>query len=137
MGRMGRLADLGRGFWKHRRRFAPLVLGAAVLVVGGQLMDVYPRQTDIRFELGPDARWIREAQITYIRGNEAVGAVRFPFETGAPPQVVHAVDLPPGRYRVVVELRGLEGRMVNAERTLVVPAEGVVHFRLEEQTRQT
>lgn len=120
------------GFWKHRRKVAPLVLGLGVLVVGGELQRNAPRETDIEYLFGPDHARVVGARIAYMLEGEEVQTARFTFASGAPASIHHIVDLAPGRYTVVVEVLEV-GNVRMIERTLEVPAEGAVRIDLVEQ----
>lgn len=114
-------------FLKHRQRVAPLILLIGLIVVGGTVFEASPRETEIRYDLGPSHRDIETARIAYmLDGDEVLGA-RFRFEEGAPSALRHTVELAPGRYEVKAELRG---RTVarDLSRVIEVPAEGVVRL---------
>ncbi len=118
--------------WEHRRRFAPIVMIVGLLVVGGQLFGAFPRETEVRYRLGPEHRDVTSARISYVaEGEEALGA-RFDWREGAPESVRDTVSLIPGRYEVRAELSGA-GSAREVVRALTVPADGVVSIELFDQ----
>ena len=116
---------LGQLFLQYRQRAAPLVLLIGLIVVGGTVFDASPRETEIRYDLGPEHRDIESAHIAYLLDGDEVLGARFSFEEGAPEALRHTVELMPGRYEVKAELRG---RAVarDLSRVIEVPADGVV-----------
>ena len=72
---------------EHRKRLAPFVILIGLLVVGGQLYEAAPRQTDIVFRLGPDHRQVHEVRITYLLDetqfllDESISLILGPDET--------------------------------------------------------
>ncbi len=68
-------------------------------------------------------------RLGYVRGHDELKGVRFRYPDGAPTILRHTVELAPGRYRVVAELRG-PGLERTVERALRVPAQAVVHMEL-------
>ena len=119
------LKRLGQLFLKHRQRAAPLVLLIGLLVVGGTVFEASPRETEIRYDLGPEHRGIETARIAYLLDGDEVLGARFSFEEGAPASLRHTVDLSPGRYEVKAELRG-PGMSRDLSRVIEVPAEGLL-----------
>jgi len=125
------LKRLGRLFLRHRRRLARFVILVGLIVVGTQIFQASPRETEIRYGLGPRHDDVVELRIAYaVEGEEAVGA-RFRFEDGAPRSVRHTVELHPGRYEVRADVMERGGQR-SVERALRVPADGVVHIDLFE-----
>lgn len=120
-----------KALWNQRRRFAPAVLLIGMAVVGSQLLDVWPHETEVRLHLG-DHGGADRVRITYWAEGEAITEVELRYDHGAPEVVTHTVELYPGRYRVEVELRSADA-LRRAERVLEVPAEGVVVFDLGEE----
>ena len=114
-----------------RKGLSRIVLIVAVLVVGGQLFEALPREVTVRYTLGPDHRSVTEARIGYELEGEELKGVRFRYAKGAPAVVDHVVELPPGRYRVVANLRG-PGLSRSTSRVLTVPADGIVRIDLFE-----
>jgi hypothetical protein len=118
-------------FLANRRRLAPLVVVIALGLIGSQLLNVWPYETTILYDLGVDHASITEARVAYlVEGEEAAGA-SFRFADGAPDTLRHVVELHPGRYTIAAELRG-EDLSRNLSRALEVPAEGVVRVDLSE-----
>lgn len=120
-----------RWFLKYRKRFAPLVLLGSVWVVGGQVFDALPRETEIRYRLGPDHRVLTEARIAYKRDRQEVKVVVFRYDDGAPSVQFHHVELTPGQYVIEADLMGPSVHR-RIERQLGIPAEGQVRIDLFE-----
>jgi hypothetical protein len=116
---------LGQLFLKHRQRLAPLVVLIGLIVIGGIIFEASPRETEIRYDLGPSHRDIETARIAYLLDGDEVLGARFRFDDGAPEALRHTVELSPGRYEVKAELRG---RAVSRDlsRVIRLPADGVV-----------
>lgn len=125
---------LGVFFRAHRRKLAPLVLGAGVLVVGSIATPSWPHETDVELLLGHRHSEVVELRIGYVRGaeQEPLKAVTLRYPEGAPATVRHHVELPPGRYAVVLELVSAQGR-TDTSRRLDVPADGVVRLRVSDE----
>src|SRR5690606_2285221 len=86
----------------------------------------------IHYLLGPEHRRVTQATIVYVRDSEEVKGVRYAYEGGAPERLLHRVELPPGRYEIVVEL--VEAAAPRTlRRTLQVPTEGTVRIDLTER----
>jgi hypothetical protein len=110
---------------------APVVLGLAVLLVGGEVLGAMRHDTDIVVLLGDDHSEIVEARLSYVLDGEEMQGARFEFAEGAPDRVYHHASLPGGRYDVEIELRTHDE--VRAEtRALDVPADGRVRLDLAE-----
>lgn len=123
---------LWRLFVRHRRRVAPLVILVGLAVVGSTVFDAAPRETEIRYDLGPDHERVVEARIVYVKDGEEVKGARFTWPDGAPPSLRHTVELPAGRYEIRADL--IEpGRQRRIVRALRVPADGLVRVDLFEQ----
>lgn len=123
------LEKLGHLWRTYRRRIAPAIAVAAILVVGGSMMSGVPREVHVRYSLGPAHSDIQELRIVYVIEGETVKGVRFDYPEGAPERVNHRIELPPGRYTIEATLIGESGRF-ELRRALVVPAEGRVDVEL-------
>lgn len=121
---------LGQLLLAHRRRLAPFVLLGGLLFVGSTLFDAAPRETEIRYDLGPDHGSVVSARIVYLHEGDEVKGARFTYEDGAPAAVRHFVELSPGRYEVRAELSRRDGTETRLRRALRVPADGVVRIEL-------
>jgi len=120
-------------FWlKYRKRLAPFVILVGLVVVGGTVFDASPRETEIRYDLGPGHGEVREARIVYVTEGEEVKGVRFQWDDGAPPSLRHTVELSPGRYDIRADVVGRGGPR-SIRRALRVPADGVVRIDLFDQ----
>ncbi|MEM9071918.1 MAG: hypothetical protein AAGE52_25640 [Myxococcota bacterium] len=120
------LHRIGHFLRDHRRRLATLVLVVGLLVVGGQVSQVVPREVAVRYRLSTHVQ-VNEVRIAYLDGEDEVSLVRFAAEPGA--ELAHDVTLTPGRYRIEAVLRGADGQRL-VHRALRVPADGVVHIDL-------
>ncbi len=126
---MAALEKLGTLWRTYRRRVAPAIALAALLVVGGSMMSGVPRDVHIRYDLGPAHAEVRSLRIAYTLEDETVKGVRFDYPEGAPSRVNHRLELPPGRYRVEATLEG-EGGHFEIRRALDVPTEARVDIEL-------
>lgn len=114
---------------KHRSRLARVVFVVGALVVGLTLVSAAPRETHLRFAVGPDHRDVTDVRIAYVQAGEVVRGAHFPFRMGAPEVIRHRVELAPGLYEVRAELRGPRVRR-DLRAPLEVPAEGTVRIDL-------
>ena len=108
---------------------APVVLGLAVLFVGGEVLGAMRHDTDIVFVLGPDHADVVEARVSYVLEGEEMQGARFAWSGGAPERVHHQASLPGGRYDVVITLRTRES-WHEETRGLEVPADSRVRLDL-------
>ncbi len=116
----------------HRRRVAPLVLGAAVLVVGGEWQRHAPDEVDVELPIGREHTSIRRVDVDYLDSGELVQHVSLRYPGGAPDSIRHTAHLPPGRYLVSVVLFDGDGTERVREGRLEAPAEGTVRVHLTE-----
>ena len=123
-----RLHRLFRDLWGRRRLVAPIVLGAAVLVVGSQIAGAMTHDTDVDFDLGTDHADVTEARVGYVLDGEEMHGAVLTWAAGAPEHVRHQVSLPGGRYDVEIELRGAAGTIRWEHRAMTVPADARVRF---------
>ena len=112
---------------RHSKRIAPLVAVVGVFVVGGQLKSVAPTEVEILYRFGDDHRNIRELNVSFRRDGDEQKGTRFTEASGFGSELQHVIELAPGRYEVVFEVRG-ENVSYDVTRALVVPSEGVVGF---------
>lgn len=117
---------------KHRKRLAPLVILVGLVVVGATVFDASPRETEIRYDLGPRHEDVVEARIVYVTEGQEVKGVRFQWDDGAPPSLRHTVELAPGRYDIQAEVMGARDHR-RIRRALRVPADGLVRVDLFDQ----
>ena len=115
--------------WDRRRHVAPLVLGGAVLVVGGQWQSQAPGPVELEFELGAARGDAVGLEVDYLEGEALVRHASFRFDDGAPPSVRHRAELGPGRYEVVIAVATRGGRVVETRAAFDAPAEGIVRVR--------
>lgn len=116
--------------WRqHRRRLSFVVAIVGILVVGGQLFEAFPRETEIRYRLGPAHEEVDQLTVEYLTEGELFHGASFDWPAGAPASHRHTVDLVPGRYEIRAILTGPSSRQ-QYRRVLDVPAEGVVQVDL-------
>jgi hypothetical protein len=113
-----------------RRRFAPLMLVGAAVLVGRFASDDMPRDQEVRLELGEGQREARTVRLVYTRKGEEITGVLVRYPQGAPALVVHHASLSPGLYDLAIELRYGDGRTEQVAKTLTVPSEGAVKLPL-------
>lgn len=118
-------------FVANRKRFAPLIVAVAFLLIGSQMLNVWPHETVVHYRLGSDHDQITDARIAYLVGDEEAAGATFRWGEGAPHTLRHVLELHPGRYTIAAELRG-ETLRRDVSRSLEVPAEGVVSIDLSE-----
>lgn len=129
---MSFLSTVAKSVGRHRRRIALGVVVVGVLVVGGQLFEAFPRDTEIRYGLGPDHGAVDELSLVYLEDGELVVGATFRWPEGAPGSLTHEVELAPGRYEIEARLSGRGSPRV-VRRALAVPVEGVVRIDLFEE----
>ncbi|MBW2463670.1 MAG: hypothetical protein JRH11_18615 [Deltaproteobacteria bacterium] len=95
------------------------------LLIGSQMLNVWPHETVVHYRLGADHGQITDARIAYLVGGEEAAGANFRWAEGAPHTVRHVVDLHPGHYTIAAELRGGSLRR-DVSRSLEVPTEGTV-----------
>jgi hypothetical protein len=129
---MSPLRSLAEAFWTKREKLAPLVAVAGIALVASQLVGSVPREVHLRYDLGPDHAALEEVRVGYLEAGEELTTARFDYARGAPAAIDHRVTLSPGRYEVVVDLRGDGALTGHGVRTFEVPADGIVRVRLFE-----
>jgi hypothetical protein len=124
------MQTLARFFLQHRRRFARVVLGAGLLLVGRELWPSWPHETELEFVLGPDHSQVVELRVAYMDHGEELHGVSFGFPNGAPSTVRHRVTLPARELVVLCELRARDGgRRLLIRKLRTLPA-GVLRIPL-------
>lgn len=115
---------------QRRRRFAPLVLGLGVLVVGINVQRSLPHETRVRLRF-PTQNHVREVEVAYLLRDEVAVTSNYRYADHAPERVDASAELSPGRYTVRVELTE---RAATREvlRTIDVPVEGTVIIEMAE-----
>ena len=103
-----------------------LALVAGVLVVGSVLARAFPRDTDLRFDLGEGHGAVVEASIEYRDSDETLASLRLRHPDGFPRHVRHTVQLAPGRYRVEATIKESGGLVRPYQRSIDIPAEGLL-----------
>lgn len=116
---------------QHRRRIAPLVLGAAVLVVGGEWQAHAPSDVEVELPIGAAHSDVTRVDVRYEEGDELVQSVSLRYPDGAPERVRHTAHLPPGRYTIAVELGLRDAGTITRTGRLEAPSDGVVRVALE------
>ncbi|MBC7174520.1 MAG: hypothetical protein H5U40_18895 [Polyangiaceae bacterium] len=129
---MSSLAAVKAFVLEKRHRLAPLVVAAAILVLGSRISKAVPREVELRYDLGDAHRTVEEATIEYRHRREPVQMVRFAYAPEEAPRAFeHRLTLSPGRYEIVAEVRSrAEARRIL--RSIEVPAEGTVRIELFE-----
>ena len=118
-------------FVANRRRFAPLLMAMTFVLIGSQMLNVWPHETVVHYRLGPDHAEITGARIAYLVGNEEAAGASFHWADGAPHTLRHVLELHPGRYTILAELRG-DALRRDVTRSFEVPTEGIVSIDLSE-----
>jgi hypothetical protein len=125
------MSDLGSniGPSSRKRRIATVIALIGIAFVGSSLVRVWPRDVEVAFSLDPG---VTALEVDYLEEGEAVASVRF-----RPPEVKtrvvrHVVRLQPGEYQARITVYGPDGRGVEHAKVLVVPAEGLTRFDLQE-----
>lgn len=115
-----------------RRRIAPFVLIAGVLLLGHTAKEEIPRTQEVLYLLTDDQQKAESLRVSYAQDGETVIDIALRFAAAAPPQVAHSPSLKPGTYDVTIELAGraFPGQVLS--RTLTVPTEPRARIRLEE-----
>jgi hypothetical protein len=114
---------------ERRRRWAPLFLVVGLASVGKLAHDDMPRDQELTFAL-PSS--VASLHITYTAAGEAVTGLERRFPHGAPAFLSHVPSLPPGRYRLFVELVDQDGGVTHLDRSIDVPSEGDLRVSLRE-----
>jgi hypothetical protein len=102
------------------------VIGVAF--VGSRLANVWPRDVETVYEVGSA---VRELDVDYLQGGEAVASVRFSQTTPKTSAFRHIVRLEPGEYQIHITLYRQDGSATEHARRLAVPAAGVARFDLK------
>jgi len=117
-----------------RRRIAPIALLLGLFAAAKVTFDASPREQPIKLQLGEQLRAnLRAIKLTYLEGNEAVSGTEQRFEGPAPALLTSVPSLPPGEYRLEIELADRSGKVTRQHRSVTVPSEGDLRIRLEEQ----
>ncbi len=112
---------------KHSQHIAKIVAVAGIFVIGGQITAVAPTDVEILYRLGEAHADIRELRVSFRRDGQEQKGARFTERDGFASELCHTVELPPGRYDVLFEVRGPD-LSYDVTRALEVPSEGVVSF---------
>jgi hypothetical protein len=123
--------------WAQRKKAAPLVMGAAVLVIGRQWQDHAPTPLAVELDLGPAHSEATRLEVSYLAEGELVRHVSLRYPDGAPASVRQRVELAQGRYRVLVEGELRDGGTWARERRLEAPASGTIRLPCGPEPRIT
>ena len=115
---------------QRRRRFAPLVLGLGVLVVGLTVQRATPHETRLRLRL-PAQNHVREVEVAYLVADEVAVTSNFRYADHAPTTVDATAELSPGRYTVRVQMTEASTTR-EVLRTIDVPTEGTLVIDMTE-----
>lgn len=116
---------------EHRRRLAPLVLLAGVLIVGSRVAKETSSEMALDFILAEGHPRATSARIAYIRDGSTERGVTMHFPRGVPNAVHHEVELAAGRWDVALEVLG-DGTPKRMSGSFECPAEGRVRVILRE-----
>ena len=114
-----------------RRRLAAVVAVIGVAFVGSRLANVWPRDVEVVYEVGPGTGGL---DIDYLQGGESVASVRFTRSAPKTPSFRHVVRLQPGEYQIHITLYGLDGSAEEQTRRIAVPAPSVTRVDLRAAT---
>ena len=115
-----------------RRRLAMPLLALGLLAAGKVTYDETPREQPVQLDLPEALRAdLTGVRLTYMEDDEAILGTDQRFGGQAPRSVRSAPSLPPGDYRLAIELAHRGGEITRLERKLHVPSEGTVHIRVE------
>lgn len=130
------MRGLLRWFGAHRRRLAPFVLVAAVIVIAIQAQQTVPRETHVRLRLSNPSS-IREVTLTYeAEANGDTTGTRWAFPEGAPERLNDTPSLSPGRYALQIDVLRVGGRQTPQSRSLQIPADGTILVDLSNEGRE-
>jgi hypothetical protein len=105
-----------------------LVLG--LLAAGKLTYDETPREQPVQLDLPEALRAdLAGVRLTYMEDDEAIVGTEHRFNEAAPPRLHSAPSLPPGDYRLDIELAHRGGAVTRLSRRVRVPSEGTVHIR--------
>jgi len=114
-----------------RRRIATLVAAIGVAFIGSRLAQVWPRDVEVVYEVGPE---VRELDVDYVQGGEAVSSVRFARTAQELPFFSHMLRLQPGKYQIQVTLYARDGSATARAKWLTVPSAGVTRLDFRDAT---
>jgi hypothetical protein len=117
-----------------RRSLATAIAVIGIVVVAQRLMAHWPRDVEIVYEFGPQ---VTKLDVDYVYEEGASASARFRQSESKTTVFRHLLRLQPGEYRVLITLHGSEGPATEHAKTLVVPAEGVTRFDLQEITTRS
>jgi hypothetical protein len=116
-----------------RRRLAMPLLVLGLLGAGKLTYDETPREQPVQLDLPERLRANLEGvRLTYMEDEEAILGTEHRFAEGAPSSLRSAPTLPPGDYRLDIELAMRGGMVTRLRRTVTVPTEGTLHIRCDE-----
>lgn len=110
-----------------RRRIAPFILVAGLLLVFRTVQTEMPRDQEVRFVLSPTQRNVRSVRVAYFEEGEPISVVVFrpEGETSTSAPLVHTPSLKPGLYDVTIDIEDHNGFVHSLSRRLIVPSEPV------------
>jgi hypothetical protein len=105
-----------------------LVLGLSA--AGKLTYDETPREQPVQLELPETLRAdLAGVRLTYMEDDEAILGTEQRFSELAPPRLHSMPSLPPGDYRLDIELAHRGGEVTRLSRRIRVPSEGTVRIR--------
>lgn len=102
-----------------------LVAVVGVAFVGTRLARAWPREVAVQYRTASP-----RLDVDVVQDGEAVSSARLMRAAGAPEEFAHTLSLPPGDYDLELTTYAPNGEAIAEQRTLSVPAEGLVRFDL-------
>ena len=103
------------------------IIGA--IVVGNHLASIWPRDVE-------DPA-VAEIAVDYLQEGDAVASARFKHSDAKSTIVRHTIRLQPGEYDARIILYSSDGRGIEHQRKLLVPAAGLTRFDLKDTTKRS
>jgi hypothetical protein len=109
------------------------LLALGLLAAGKLTYDETPREQPVQLDLPAALRAdLTGVRLTYMEDDEAILGTVQRFGDEAPLSVRSAPSLPPGDYRLDIELAHRGGAVTHLARPLRVPTEGTVRIRCDD-----
>ena len=106
-----------------------------IVFVGGQLAQRWPRTVEIAYSVDPGVIGL---DVDFLQEDEAAASARFKQQDPKTTLIRHAVRLQPGEYQARMTVYRSDGRgVVEHQRVLLVPSEGLTRFDLKEATTRS
>lgn len=108
------------------------IIGA--IVVGNHLASIWPRDVEVAYTVDPA---VAEIAVDYLQEGDAVASARFKHSDAKSTIVRHTIRLQPGEYDARIILYSSDGRGIEHQRKLLVPAAGLTRFDLKDTTKRS